>query len=906
MKYLSILIIVLFTMNSAANAQQNHVPNGNFEDYTQCPTSWGWITRCTGWSDYSPSSDYYNCTHMAPNRTAHSGNGYAGSSPMYSTPSQGLSERIQRPIIPLIPGMKYEVSMSVRIAQNTRYATNNLGVFFYNAGYPTGVPTPQVTFLQYGIIRDSSNWKRIVSTFTADSAYSNIVIGGFYNSNTFAMDTFSNNGATYAYYIYDSVVVKQLDSFYVSVSDSIFCVADTIQANYNTSKKYNSNNIFTAQLSDKSGSFSSPINLGTRTSDTSGVINCIIPSNIANGIGYKVRVIASSPADTTKNQSINLKIANIDSSAVTTSSNSPICEGNALNLSSGTNVTGTTYQWTGPNGFNTTLANTTIGGASPIHNGNYLITMKFYGCEVTDTLPVTIKPLPAKPTANSNTPICASATINLTATTSTPSVTYSWTGPNGFISTTQNPSLSNSTVAMSGDYIVAADLNGCKRTDTTTVTVKPLPTSVMLSNNSALCAGDTLKLNSTASTTGATYSWAGPNSFAAATQNAAVPNSLANMTGWYKMTVDLNGCLYKDSTYATVHPIPATPLVGFNNPLCVGETLNLTATTVSGATYSWTGANNFTANTQNPSRSSITTSDAGVYNVTATVNGCKSPAGSATIAINASPFVVIFPTPSDSICQGDPVVFTALPNNAGGTPQYRWLVNAQQVGTGTVFNASALSNGDVVRCDMTEYTKCSSPYTDQSNDIEMKVLPWLAPSVTISANPNRPLEVDEFVTFTATPINGGSAPLYQWKRNGQNIQGATSNIWSANTLNDNDKITVELTSNYKCPQPPTAASNSITVRVATSIGKTYAIKGLTLYPNPNNGKFLLKGVVNSNEKMLLEIINAVGQVIHRDTVIPLSGSINKEIDLPDMADGIYLLRINGMNGNIAQIKFSIY
>ena len=89
--------------------------------------------------------------------------------------------------------------------------------------------------------------------------------------------------------------------------------------------------------------------------------------------------------------------------------------------------------------------------------------------------------------------------------------------------------------------------------------------------------------------TGASYSWTGPGSYSATLQNTNRVNSTAGMTGWYKMLVGLNGCTYTDSTYATIHPIPAVPNISYSNPLCVGETLNLGTATVSGASYSWTG-----------------------------------------------------------------------------------------------------------------------------------------------------------------------------------------------------------------------------------------------------------------------------------------------------------------------------
>ena len=50
-----------------------------------------------------------------------------------------------------------------------------------------------------------------------------------------------------------------------------------------------------------------------------------------------------------------------------------------------------------------------------------------------------------------------------------------------------------------------------------------------------------------------------------------------------------------------VNPAPATPTAANNGPILAGTTLNLTASTVDGTTYSWTGPNGFTSTDQNPS-----------------------------------------------------------------------------------------------------------------------------------------------------------------------------------------------------------------------------------------------------------------------------------------------------------------
>ena len=86
----------------------------------------------------------------------------------------------------------------------------------------------------------------------------------------------------------------------------------------------------------------------------------------------------------------------------------------------------------------------------------------------------------------------------------------------------------------------------------------------------------------------------------------------------------------------TVNPGPAQPAASNNGPVCAGGTLQLTASAIPGATYSWTGPNGFTSSQQNPAIAGASTAAAGTYSVRATVGGCISPAGTTAATIIAN------------------------------------------------------------------------------------------------------------------------------------------------------------------------------------------------------------------------------------------------------------------------------
>ncbi|MDP1622771.1 MAG: Ig-like domain-containing protein [Bacteroidales bacterium] len=93
------------------------------------------------------------------------------------------------------------------------------------------------------------------------------------------------------------------------------------------------------------------------------------------------------------------------------------------------------------------------------------------------------------------------------------------------------------------------------------------------------------------------------------------------------------------------------------------------------------------------------------------------------------------------------------------------------------------------------------------------VNPNLTVSISISASAN-PVYSGTMVTFNASPINGGPAPLYQWKVNGSAISGATNSSFAYTPVN-NDNVSCVLTSNAACILSNTANSNSIIMSVSS-------------------------------------------------------------------------------------------
>jgi hypothetical protein len=85
----------------------------------------------------------------------------------------------------------------------------------------------------------------------------------------------------------------------------------------------------------------------------------------------------------------------------------------------------------------------------------------------------------------------------------------------------------------------------------------------------------------------------------------------------------------------TVNATPTAPTASNDGPICELATLQLSASTVPGATYSWTGPNGFASGAQNPSIAGATAAASGIYSVTVTVGGCTSTAATTTATVTA-------------------------------------------------------------------------------------------------------------------------------------------------------------------------------------------------------------------------------------------------------------------------------
>ncbi len=517
---------------------------------------------------------------------------------------------------------------------------------------------------------------------------------------------------------------------------------------------------------------------------------------------------------------------------------------------------------------------------------------------------IRIKPLPQSVVASSNSPICTNDTLRLYGSSTSTNVSYSWAGVGGYATTVKDTFRANAIVAYSGSYVLTVNRQGCNVKDTIQVLVRPRPTdTATATSNSPVCLNNTLNLFGSSTTSGIGYFWTGPAGYTSAMQSPSRANAVAGYSGMYRLYTELNGCasLHYDSVLVSIYPPTTVPTPSANTPVCVGQDLQLGASTVAGATYSWTSTTGYSTTGQYPVRTSATTSYAGKYYVTATVNGCTSLRDSITVAVNPAPTISMYPSPKDSICVGQNVTFVSSNTNAGTTYTRSWFKNSNIIGgaANANYSSTTAADGDEYYVTLTAYGVCATPYTDTSNVIKMHVLPYLAPAVSITANPNTTVPSGTMINFTATPTNGGNKPAYQWTRNGLPIVGALSSIWGASTLSNNDLICVDMTSNYLCPNPKTAKSNCIKVSIestgGTNITGIWTGKEPSIYPNPATEKLIIEGIAKGTKIQLYDVI---GRVVIKET----STATTTELNMAQLVPGNYVLTLSTETGDKMSVK----
>jgi len=217
------MVCCLITLVQQATSQ-NLVPNPGFEINNSCPTQINQVDKADGWSTWATTPDYYHSCANIPNpmfgtpfnsrgfQVPHSGQAYIGLF-TFADFTANLREFVGRELQqPLVPGQQYFVSLWVCSVEQllASHSSDKLGVRFTTAPHSMFNPDTALNnghvFANF-VISDSVNWTQISGSFIADSAYTHIGIGNYFDdANTTVV--FGDPSSNYAYYLIDDICVS--------------------------------------------------------------------------------------------------------------------------------------------------------------------------------------------------------------------------------------------------------------------------------------------------------------------------------------------------------------------------------------------------------------------------------------------------------------------------------------------------------------------------------------------------------------------------------------------------------------------------------------------------------------------------------------------------------------------------
>jgi len=489
---------------------------------------------------------------------------------------------------------------------------------------------------------------------------------------------------------------------------------------------------------------------------------------------YTVTVTnASTNCSTTATVTVNVP-------TITASSNSPICAGSDLNLTSSP-ASATTYAWAGPNSFTSSVQNPTITAATTAAAGTYTVTVTSAatpttGCTATTTVVVNT-PITA-PTLTGTT-YCVGATATALDATTTGATAYLWSDGSATASITPSTATAGTTT-----YTVTVSApTGCTAVTATATIVVNTPITAPTLTGTTYCVGATATALD-ATTTGATaYLWSDGSATASITPSTATAG-----TTTYTVTVSApTGCtaVMATATIVVNAPITAPTLTG--TTYCVGATATALDATTTGATaYLWSDGSTTASITPSTATAGTTT-----YTVTVSApTGCTAVTASATIVVNVP---ITAPTLSGTTyCVG--ATATALDATTTGATAYLWSDGST---TASITPSTATAGTTTYTVTVSAPTGCTAVTASAAIVVNA---PITAPTLTGTTY---------CVGATATALDATTT-------------GATAYLWSESST------TASIT-----PSTATAGTTTYTVTVTAPTGCTDVTASATIVVNAN-------------------------------------------------------------------------
>lgn len=490
-----------------------------------------------------------------------------------------------------------------------------------------------------------------------------------------------------------------------------FCPAQQVDVPYVFTGLLNAGNVLSVELSDITGSFASPLVLGTQsTTNTTGFVTSTLPISLPEGLGYRLRVRATNPASLSTDNGADLQVAtSVQPTFTVVGGSTSSCETPIQLTTSQPNYL---LQWFKDG---QPIVGATTSSHFATESGNYQVRISgaFGGCQLlsaSTTLTIT-----QEPTFNFlfDPSYCITEVIDLAPLTQPAGGTLSGPGITGGVFNAANAGIGQHLVTYT--YTDAVSL--CSFSKTTQILVTALPgTPTTLAGSGCQLTG--ISLVAMGANVNESYQWytqaTGGTPIAGATFATFTTPPLTATTSYYVSIVSAAGCegprTEVIATVTTVTKPTITP--GGTTSFCGTGSVVLTAP--SGfAGYEWSTGE---------TTQSITVTSADDYTVTVTdAGGCQSEVSDPlTVTVNQPPQVpLITIAGSLAICQGQS---TTLRAPAGFS--YLWSTGA----TTQEIEVTSIDTYTVIITDANGCTATSQPVITTTGACDIIVYNGISPN----------------------------------------------------------------------------------------------------------------------------------------------------------------------------------
>jgi gliding motility-associated-like protein len=360
-----------------------------------------------------------------------------------------------------------------------------------------------------------------------------------------------------------------------------------------------------------------------------------------------------------------------------TSNKTKVCVGEKVTLST-IEFTGlVVYSW-----YEGVFPNGSLVGTSAINEFSinvksgirtYYVIANNVDCETppSDSLEIEGIMKPDAMVANAFLSVCDGGLIALESTNMEPELTFNWTGPNGFMSDQRIPSSIIASSSTVGHYKLVVSSGDCV-SDTALVSINLLsrPGKPIITGESIYCEGSTFSLAVNNITNGTTYQWFRNGLLYTTTQDNSldVPNAQIGLTGDWAVVIIRDGCPSEVSDPISI-TVDDLINVGASNdgPVCIGDSVTITATFVPNASYEWEGPN-FNGSGQVIKIPAVP----GDYSVTITTATNCSNVATTEVVVNPAPEITALSSNNPG-CVDENTVITFSPTIfPSGSYQYQW------------------------------------------------------------------------------------------------------------------------------------------------------------------------------------------------------------------------------------------